>query len=260
MIKYFFITFILWLSLALNVTAKTTYLPIYRSLITLTEPSGNTLNEESHAMITTIMPENKHFRLSVVHEEMTELKVKSIKKAKRAAGWMAASAILSSVSAFTSGSAAGFDGRIANARISSMMAGMYAANAKAEQVLHVQIQFENLGNEEMMVADIERGLVWYIRPGTNFVMDLPNPDAAQLRISPALNIGKDIYYATVCGGSSIRKWAVEYEDDDCWVVTSLENSNDYDLYFLKDNEYIRIDKDSFEERVITHKELKTIKK
>ena len=34
----------------------------------------------------------------------------------------------------------------------------------------------------------------------------------------------------------------------------------YDLYFLKDNEYIRIDKDSFEERVITHKELKTIKK
>lgn len=240
------------------INASTTYIPTYRSFISITTANGDSVKKEESGCLT-LSVRTEDFCISVVHEEMTKEKVRAIKRKKAAAGWMAASTMLSSVSALTSGSLAGFEARTANARLSGLMTRMYADNAKAEQILKIQVQFSNLSQHEMMVADTERGLVWYVRSGSSFVMELENPDVAQLRISKVDDTIYSPLYATVCGGSSIRKMDVVHENDEIWVVSPTEE--DYDFYqILKEREYLLVKKEDFSQRSITYEEYKKIKK
>lgn len=247
-----------YLLIASSVKAATTYVPIYQSFISIATATGEIVKSEERGSIS-LSVETEDFRISVVHEEMTKEKVRTIKRKKAAAGWMAASTILSSVSALSSGSAAGFEARTANARLSGLMTRMYADNAKAEQILKIQVQFSNLSQHEMMVADIERGLVWYVRSGSSFVMELRNPDVAQLRICKVDDTLHTPLYATVCGGSSIRKEDIVFENDELWIVSPTEE--DYDFYQIpKEREYQVVYKEDFSHQAITYEEYKSIKK
>ena len=201
---------------------------------------------------------NGRFKLAVIHEEMTKDKVKVIKRKARQAQWMAVSTILSSVSALGSGSLASFEARIANARISGLMAGMYSRNIEAELVLGIEIQVSNTNDCEMMVADVERGLVWYVLPGHTCTLQLNNPDAAILRISDAKNTDNSICYATLTGGSSITKEEIVYEDDDYLVVKHIEDIDNIYSSF-KPSEYYCIDKDDYTETPYSFNQLKELK-
>ena len=244
--------------LSSTIKASTTYIPTYRSYISITAANGDSVRKEESGSLT-LSVRTEDFCISVVHEEMTKEKVRAIKHKKAAAGWMAASTILSSVSALSSGSLAGFEARTANARLSGLMTRMYAENAKSEQILKIQVQFSNLSQQEMMVADTERGLVWYVRSGSSFVMELGNPDVTQLRISKVDDTIHTPLYATVCGGSSVRKEDVVYENDEIWIVSPT--NEDYDYYQLpKEKEYQIVYKEDFSHQSITYEEYKKRKK
>lgn len=244
----------------LSTIADTTYIPTYRSFISITTASGDSLRKEEGGSLT-LSVKTEDFCLSVVHEEMTKEKVQTIKQKKSKAGWMAVSTVLNSVSALTSGSLAGFEARTANARLSGLMTRMYANNAAAEQILKIQVQFTNLSQCEMMVADTERGLVWYVRSGGTFVMELGNPDVAQLRICKVDSSGQSPLYATVCGGSSIRKENIVFENDDIWIVSLADDSNtDYYYKTSSEREYQIVNKEDFSQQAITYEEYKRIKK
>ena len=107
------------------IKASTTYIPTYQSFISITTASGDSVRKEESGCLT-LSVRTEDFCISVVHEEITKEKVRAIKRKKAAAGWMAASTILSSVSALSSGSLAGFEARTANARLSGLMTKIYA--------------------------------------------------------------------------------------------------------------------------------------
>ena len=258
--KNFFLIIVLF-CLVSPIKARTTYIPFYRSFISINTENGDSVRKEDSGCLT-LSVRTEDFCISVVHEEMTKEKVRTIKRKKAAAGWMAASTILSSVSALSSGSLAGFEARTANARLSGLMTRMYADNANAEQILKLQVQFSNLSQHEMMVADTERGLVWYVRSGSSFVMELGNPDVAQLRISKVNDTIHSPLYATVCGGSSIRKEDIVLENDDFWIVAPTDE--DYDFYQItqipKERGYHIVYKEDFSQQSISYEEYKRIKK
>jgi len=242
----------------LAIQSRTTYIPTYRSFISIMTVAGDTLNKEEYGGVSLSVMTEK-FCISVVHEEMTKEKVRAIKRKKAAAGWMAASTILSSVSALSSGSLIGFEARTANARLSGLMTKMYANNAKAEQILKVQIQFQNLSPNEIMVADTERGLVWYVRSGGCFVTELENPDVAQLRISEVGSTTESPLYVTACGGSTIQKEEIFFENDEIWIATSADDDL-YKYQLPKEREYYLISKDDFSQQPISYEDFKRIKK
>ena len=91
-----------------------------------------------------------------------------------------------------------------------------AENAKAEQVLEVEIWIDNNSDSELIVNDMIRGLVWYVQPHESIQFEVKNPEMANLRVSDLNN--SNVEYVTVGVGSSIRKEFISYEDDDCWVA------------------------------------------
>lgn len=258
LIKRFLFAIVLLLATT-SIKAATTYVPTYHSFISIKTANDEILRSEENGSIS-LSVVTEDFCISVVHEEMTKEKVRSIKRKKAAAGWMAASAVLSSISSMFSGSITSFEARTANARLSGLMTHMYAYNAAAEQKLKVQIQFQNKSPHEMMVADTERGLVWYVRSNDSFVMELDNPDVAQLRISDVKNTEKSPLYATVCGGSSVLKESIAFENDEIMIVTPIEEDND--IYHIPANgfEYRIINKDDYSQQPISFEEYKKIKK
>ena len=244
------------------VSAKTTYIPHYNSYIHIESADGESLTEQSLRFSTSLSDANQSFRLSVIHEEMTDEKVKSIKRSKTTAGWMAASAMLSSVAAMTNGNRDIFQSRLAaaNADFCWELADMYAKNAVAEQTLKIEVLFENLSNREMMLNDTERGLVWFVRPGDNFVIELHNPDALLLRISDAKDVTSNVYYASVAGGNSVEKVDVTYETD-AYILSVQKGSSDpmYNMNSPETDIYWYIDKEEFISRRIDEEEFKRLR-
>lgn len=237
--------------------AKTTYIPHYNSYIHLESADGHILNEQSLKCSTSLTDESGTFRFSIIHEEMTIDKVKSIKRAKNAAGWQAASAILSSVAALSNGSRKTFQKRlsIATDELCVELADMYAKNAQAEKVLAIGVVFENLSDHEMMLHDMERGLVWFVRPGKNFVIQLNNPDALLLRISDAKDVTANVHYATLAAGNSVEKVVVAFENEE-YMLSFQKGSTDgmYVPAVGEEDKYWYIDKVDFISRRIDKEE------
>ena len=245
------------------IQAKTTYIPHYKSYISIEDANGNVISDNSQKLSMSLSDPEKLFRISVAHEELTTDKVKEIKRAKAAAGWKAASAILSSVAALNDGSALSFQTRlsIASEEIALELADMYTNNALAEQVLSIEVQFENLSDHEMLLHDMERGLVWFVRPENGFVIKLNNPDGLQLRISDAENITSNVYYARLGAGNSVEKVEVTYETD-AYILTVQKPATD-SLYMTKNSPkstiYWFYDKEEYIARKIDEEEYKRIR-
>lgn len=251
------------LTIPLLIESKTTYIPHYKSYIAIEDANGNVITENSLKLITSLFNKDNTFRLSVAHEEMTTEKVKTIKRAKAAAGWQAASAILSSVASLSHGSLYSFQSRlaIASEEICMELADMYAKNEAAEQVLSIEVQFENLSDHEMMLHDMERGLVWFVRPGKSFVIQLHNPDVLQLRISEAKDVTSNVYYASLAAGNSVEKVEVSYETDS--YLLSVQRATTDGMYISKKQSktdvYWFYDKEEFVGRRIDETEYKRLK-
>lgn len=231
------IIFLLLYFCTIDALGGTSYIPIYHSYISIYSATGDTIKEEISKQRELIVS-TKNFDLCVIHEAITKEKVRSIKSKKRAAKWMAVSSVLSSISSLSSGSLVGFEARLANARVSSLMSNVYAKNARTEQVLKVQVQFQNRSEHEMIVADTERGLVWYVKSGGSFCTELSNPDVAQFRIGYVNNSVGEPVYATLCGGSTLSKMNVIYEDEDYWVAEPIEVEIDMYQSESKNEAYI----------------------
>ena len=80
------ILFILPLSLAIQ--AKTTYIPTYRSFIQIKQGLNDSIIAESKLGRLDMTAQDGSFSITLVHEDVDKQKVKEIKRAKAAAGWM----------------------------------------------------------------------------------------------------------------------------------------------------------------------------
>ena len=214
-----------------------------------------------------LMAQDSSFCITIIHENVDKEKVKAIKRAKAAAGWMTFAALMSGVSA-------GFNSTYYNnalityvemrrteniAVLSSFMRDV----SNAEQRLTIDFYIDNLSDKELMIADMARGLTWYIPQHTSMQFSLANPGIERFRISDLHHTS--VKYADIIGGNSVKKENVEWEDDDCWIVqryeseTADENGRSPDFVTFCYH-YYYIKKITYEIKRMTSAELKEFKK
>lgn len=249
---------ILVFSLCLTLQAKTTYIPTYRSFIQIKQGLNDSVMAQSNLGKLDLTAQDGSFSITLVHEDVDKEKVKAIKRAKAAAGWMTFAAVMSGVST-------GFDASYHNNALTTyigmrnteniaVLSGFMHDVAQAEQRLTIDFFIDNNSEEELMVADLARGLTWYILPHTSMQFSLANPGIERLRISDLRH--SSIKYADIIGGNSVRKETIEWEDDVCWIIRE-ENHDDSSNQLYS---YRYIDKGTFESRDMPHAELKEFKK
>ena len=231
----------------LNIGGKTTYIPTYSSYIYLQQGNDSITVSNIKASLE-LESFDKLFTISVHHEEMSEEKVKSIKRAKAKAGWSTFNTVMSVLAPGQRGS---IFSRIQDVRQSTTLLKMDKDNANSEKVPRIEIWVDNNSNKELIVNDMIRGLAWYIRPKESIQFEIANPEVARLRVSDIDN--HNIQYATICVGSTIRKENLAWEDDDCWIIYEYI---DYPSII----NYTYISKDDFTTRDLTLEEKKRVEK
>ena len=237
----------------ISVMAKSTYIPKYRTYIHIVDGS-DTIVIANYLKDIELKDSRGMFNIAVEHEEVTKEKVKSIKRARRAANLAAFSAVMSGFSTAFSQNRLQYMVRSTNTRIASQLADIYSLNANAEQLLNIDALIENTSSEELIINDMERGLTWYVRPSQSLKIKLNNPEVTNLRISDVHN--NQVRYAMVTAGSVAEQWDIEWEDDSCWIVI---------VYKVKysDNKkiahYKRISKEDYTEMDMTKEEYHAFK-
>lgn len=256
--RHFIIIITLFLCLA--VQAKTTYIPTYRSFVQIKQNGNDSVMVQSNLEKLELMAQDGSFSITLIHEDVDKEKVKAIKRAKAAAGWMTFAAVLSGVSA-------GFNATYYNNALTTyidmrrteniaVLSGFMDAVSKAEQRLNIDFFIDNLSNEELMVADMARGLTWYIQPHTSMQFSLANPGIERLRISDLHH--SSVKYADIIGGNSVRKETIEWEDDDCWIIRRfVDDDNSSSSQFYR---YYYINKATFDSSEMSMADLKEFKK
>lgn len=250
--KCFFFIF-LFLSVSIAVQAKWTLVPRYSSYIEISEQS-DTLDKRS--INTTLYRDDTQgmFRVAIIHETLTRERIKYIKRMQTATALSSLATILSSTSVFSSDWHQRFNGRL-QTYINASLTEIYERNANEAKRLEIDAWIENTCDEELMIAEQERGLMWFLRPGQTLRFSISNPDILQLRVSTLSQ--KRIHYVTMAAGSFLREARVEYEDDDCWVFP-LEVAGEEG--YLETIGYAVMDKKTAEQHNITKEEFKALKK
>ncbi len=234
----------------ITVIAKTTYIPKYRSYIHIVNGS-DTISTTNNLLDLRLDEDNNMFCIYIEHEDVTKEKVKAIKRAKRAAGWATFSAVMSGISTVYSQNSLQYLVRSTNTRIVSQLADIYSENANTEENLLIDMWITNTSVGEIMINEIERGLIWYVRPSQSLHLHLNNPDVANLRISDIHN--NNVRYAMIAAGSTLIKKAIEWEDDECWISAIMKNI-DYEYPVL--DKYVRISKDDYTETEMSIEQFK----
>lgn len=237
------------------IVGKTTYIPVYRTYMHIVNGS-DTVAVSNNKMELTLDDASGMFRMYIEHEDVTQEKVKAIKRAKRAAGWATFSTVMSAVSTVFSQNSLQYMVRSANTKIASQLADIYNYNAKAEQKLLIGLWIDNTSKEELVINDMERGLLWYVRPSQSLHLQLNNPDIANLRISDVHH--NQVFYAMIAAGSLIYKHEIDWEDDDCWIYGIWENLGFTEVRVV--NRYVRISKEDYSEREMSVDEYNAYKK
>ena len=246
--------FVLFVVMALQ--AKTTYIPTYMSYLHIVT-GVDTLTATNKLDTLELADPEGLFVLRIDHEDVTKEKVKAIKRAKRAAGWATFSAVMNGVSTAFSDNSLEYMVRSTNTQITATIADIYSANAKAEQKLGIDMWIDNTTDSELMVCDMERGLVWWVLPRQSIQLTLNNPEASRLRISDAQS--RVVRYVSALAGSKVTKYEIDLETDEYWYspVYKEINAPHDDKNLLR---YIRISKRDYSETDMMPADFKELKK
>lgn len=250
--KRVFISFAL-LTFCFYIEAKSTYLARYQNYIHIIE-NGDTLATTNTLPVLEVNEPAGMFQIGIVHEELSDTQVKAIKRAKRSAGWATVTAVASSVSAAFSQNSLQYYMRSNTAFAAAELADIYGLQAKQEQQLNVIAWIDNMVDEEMMVCDMERGLVWYVLPKQTLELSIRNPNLMKLRISDIHH--NRVRYATIAAGSVVEKKEIAKINGD-WIL--VEGIVTQDSGMLR-HEYHWVNPKTYERRRLSKKEFEEEKR
>ena len=225
------------------VIAKTTYIPTYYSQIEITE-NGVSQCDSSITREISMFANDERFTITVLHDSVTAERIKAIKRMKAASGWALAAGVMGGVSAGLNPLRNGRDAvtymNSMNTIASSSMLRI-AAIEELEELKHVSISIiiTNNSDREMTINDMNRGLIWYVRPHEYLNLDVGNPEINKLRIAYNDDCkDQQVSYVTVQTANFLSKEELAYEDDKIWIIPIYDDYN----YLAK---YLVIDKTSF---------------
>lgn len=236
-----------------QVHGKWTLVPRFSSYISIVA-QGDTLDAISSNTTLYKDEQDGMFRCAVIHETMTVDRIRYIRRQENRAALFTVSAVLSGVSAFSSDWRQRYRGRTL-AYMDATLASVYQQNADAAKKLEIEAWIENTSSEEIMLADQDRGTVWFLQPGQDIRFKMQNPDVMQLRISTTDNRVR--HFVTICAGNFLRNANVEYENDEYYIFPVTTTDDDGDIYI---DRYAVMDKKTADIREISKKEMKQLKK
>ena len=139
-----------------------------------------------------------------------------------------------------------------------------SANSKAQaedlKTLLLDLVVKNNSPKEMLITDMDRGLVWFILPHREVRLPLLKNEECHFRISSCNPLDENVKYINALGTSTLEKYAVSLETDMSWYVP-ISNKTLKGLRFETDQRdgYIKIDKETMAMSVVSEEELNSIK-
>ncbi|MBR5466008.1 MAG: hypothetical protein IKU79_01145 [Bacteroidaceae bacterium] len=254
------ILFLPLLFLALSLYAKTERIPSYKSFVYWIQGNdsvyeeNNTLLQESYSPDGTIIVRVRHedWRSTVTEKSLMRL-----------APWHRIVSLKRGIRAILHQGGANTDAMMPMKMIPGVMPNALHINnlssetEKYEMNYATEYMVENNSDQEVVVNDLNRGLVWYIPAHNYLLLNMGKlPQACLLRISNTDPLHPSVKYAIVASACYTVKYTVAYEDDDCWIFLIDEETKDNEEYIdmgkalgkshnVIKTHYVRRDKDSF---------------
>jgi hypothetical protein len=140
----------------------------------------------------------------------------------------------------------------------------YSASAMAQaedlKMLYVDLLVKNNSEKELLITDMDNGLVWFVMPHNEMALHLSKGEEGHYRIAPCGALDENVKYVNAVATSTLEKYTIGLESDLFWYVPMSENAvrNLHFPYYNK-GEYIRIDKETMQMKAISEEEFRTIK-
>ena len=255
---------------ATHIQAKTTYIPTYDNRLLLIENGEmDSLTNKAHSL--RMSSKDGLITCTLAQQVVSEELVRDIKRAKSAAGWSMVAAALSSASEGMAQSQMnqGYNKGWAmqnyvNARENTNASLAASADARAQtedlKTLLLDLVVRNNSQKEMIITDMDRGLVWFVLPNCEVRLPLLRDEECHFRISSCNPMDENVKYINALGTSTLEKYTIGLETDVSWYVP-ISNKALKGLRFETEQEdgYIRIVKETMAMSVVSEEEFRTIK-
>lgn len=255
---------------AIHLQAKTTYIPTYDNRLLLIENGEvDSLTNKTHSLM--MSSKDGLITCTLAQQVVSQDLVREIKRAKSSAGWAMVAAALSSVnegmaqSQMNNGYNKGWAMQnYVNARenTNTSLAASVDAKAQAEDLktLLLDLVVRNNSQKEMLITDMDRGLVWFVLPNCEVRLPLLKDEECHFRVSSCNPLDENVKYINALGTSTLEKYTVGLETDISWYVP-ISNKALKGLRFETEQKdgYIRIVKETMAMSVVTEEEFRAIK-
>ena len=258
--------------LALTASARTGKIPSYKSFVYWIQ-STDTVYSEGNALLFESSSPDATVMVRVRHEDWKNTVTE--KSILRMAPWHAVVSQRRGIRAIVHQGHANTDAMMPMKKVPGMMPNALMINNLAKETDKYEMNFateymiENTSDKEIVVNDLNRGLVWYIPPQCYLLMNMGKlPQACLLRIANTDPLHPAIKYVTIGSASFSLKFTIAYEDEDCWIFLLNEESQDDNddeipdfsrLMGVSNNtlrvRYIKRDKDSFQDTHMVEEEV-----
>lgn len=252
------------------IQAKTTYIPSYENRLLLIENGEvDSLTNKSHSLV--MSSKDGLITCTLAQQVVSQDLVREIKRAKNSAGWAMVAAAFSSASEgmaqsqMNSGHNMGWAMQnYVDARENTNASLAASADAKAQaedlKTLLLDLVVRNNSHKEMLITDMDRGLVWFVLPNCEVRLPLLKDEECHFRISSCNPLDENVKYINALGTSTLEKYTVGLETDISWYVP-ISNKALKGLRFETDqrNGYIKIDKETMTMSVVSEEDIKGIK-
>lgn len=258
--------------LALTASARTGKIPSYKSFVYWIQ-STDTVYSEGNALLFESSSPDATVMVRVRHEDWKNTVTE--KSILRMAPWHAVVSQRRGIRAIVHQGYANTDAMMPMKKVPGMMPNALMINNLAKETDKYEMNFateymiENTSDKEIVVNDLNRGLVWYIPPQSYLLLNMGKlPQACLLRIANTDPLHPAIKYVTIGSASFSLKFTIAYEDEDCWIFLLNEESLDDNddeipdfsrLMGVSNNtlrvRYIKRDKDSFQDTHMVEEEV-----
>lgn len=258
--------------LALTAFARTGKIPSYKSFVYWIQ-STDTVYSEGNALLFESSSPDATVMVRVRHEDWKNTVTE--KSILRMAPWHAVVSQRRGIRAIVHQGHANTDAMMPMKKVPGMMPNALMINNLAKETDKYEMNFateymiENTSDKEIVVNDLNRGLVWYIPPQSYLLLNMGKlPQACLLRIANTDPLHPAIKYVTIGSASFSLKFTIAYEDEDCWIFLLNEESQDDNddeipdfsrLMGVSNNtlrvRYIKRDKDSFQDTHMVEEEV-----
>lgn len=250
--------------------AKTTYIPTYDNRLTLIE-NGEVASTTNNGYSLIMPSKDGLITCTLAQQVVSQDLVRDIKRAKSAAGWAMVAAAFSSASEgmaqnqMNKGNDKGWAMRnFVDARENTNASLAASADAKAQaedlKTLLLDLVVRNNSQKEMLITDMDRGLVWFVLPSCEVRLPLLKDEECHFRVSSCNPLDENVKYINALGTSTLEKYTIGLETEKFWYVPISKKVLSALRYRTDEQEgYIKIDKETMVMSFVSENDFMRIK-